>query len=643
VDIRVYQIYYKDSQRAQMAPEAIPLENTEGVYPHYYEYDVFMKAYTKGLTLGGYTGILSWKFAQKTKVPLSQWLEEIKKNPGYDVYLINPNPEQLAFNNVWEQGDYFHPHLIRETQKILDKLGYNIPLKKLVHDARTTSYCNYWIGSENFWNRYISFIAPLYNYMTQSLTPAEKKFFYQKADFKKLAPYFPYVFERMISTLLATDENIRVHCYSYSEKELQNKLSPQMAPLVNQLQKKADPLVQKQLREELSPGWLYQVAALRPLAHDLIYYQDKLKKKWRAKVGSGKTVFYLFQIQDLDVLWPLLQQFKTSGLPAVAIVSPELAIKSPRTLKNLKTLGIPILNRFRWLPRMNYLHPVGPVKAVITACDTSAGAHKRGFAFAKSAKARGVSTFTFQHGLENIGLNYADQEYPYGRIRFASDHIFTWLPLERLSSEMPQETKLKCVPMGAVKSYDDHPPLPFKNPREKLVVVFENLHSPRYSEEYRGKFMIDLQRVILKFPDTTFIVKPHHAGRWLTERFKGVLSLSENGILIDAKSPQWESYTAPSYIKIADAIITTPSTVAFDAAMLDTPAAIVGYDLDLPLYTPLNILRSYDDWKAFIEQDHTLADAKLKTFKSQFLTEDSNAENIVRYIADKAGIKYARP
>ncbi len=73
--------------------------------------------------------------------------------------------------------------------------------------------------------------------------------------------------------------------------------------------------------------------------------------------------------------------------------------------------------------------------------------------------------------------------------------------------------------------------------------------------------------------------------------------------MIDPRDSQWERFTAPAFIVHADVVITTPSTVALDAALAGRRVAVVGYDLELPLYHPLPILRCSDDWRAFVTAD----------------------------------------
>ena len=72
-----------------------------------------------------------------------------------------------------------------------------------------------------------------------------------------------------------------------------------------------------------------------------------------------------------------------------------------------------------------------------------------------------------------------------------------------------------------------------------------------------------------------------------------------NIILADLSTPGWSTITTPSLIASADAVITTPSSIAVDAASQGKRVAVAGYDLDISLYAPLPILRSFDDWLSF--------------------------------------------
>jgi len=69
--------------------------------------------------------------------------------------------------------------------------------------------------------------------------------------------------------------------------------------------------------------------------------------------------------------------------------------------------------------------------------------------------------------------------------------------------------------------------------------------------------------------------------------------------MADPSDPFWEPFTAPSLIAAADLVITTPSTVALDAALARKPVAVVAYGMELPAFAPLPLLQSGADWIAF--------------------------------------------
>jgi hypothetical protein len=73
-------------------------------------------------------------------------------------------------------------------------------------------------------------------------------------------------------------------------------------------------------------------------------------------------------------------------------------------------------------------------------------------------------------------------------------------------------------------------------------------------------------------------------------------------VVIDPTDSAWEPHTAPALIASVDVVLTTPSTVALDAARSGRPVAVLGYDLDLPLYGPLPIIRGLSDLDAFLAE-----------------------------------------
>ncbi|RYH01757.1 MAG: hypothetical protein EON57_10245 [Alphaproteobacteria bacterium] len=131
--------------------------------------------------------------------------------------------------------------------------------------------------------------------------------------------------------------------------------------------------------------------------------------------------------------------------------------------------------------------------------------------------------------------------------------------------------------------------------------MFENLHWHRYSMAYRHAFVKNVQSLARQFPDVTFLVKPHHAGMWLTQRHRGLRPDAANVVIADPAVAAWEPYTASALLGHLSAVITSPSTVALDAARHGMPTAVVAIDLGLENYNPLTLIRQTADWFAFVQ------------------------------------------
>lgn len=309
-------------------------------------------------------------------------------------------------------------------------------------------------------------------------------------------------------------------------------------------------------------------------------------------------------IQDLDLLLPLAIAFNEN--PAVDL---DIAVidrswqESPRIQHLLLQAGLKP-KRISKAAAITGLQPsLSGVKALITASESSCGPHKAAYELTKRANKSLIPTYTLQHGFENVGLTYSDSTYPIEATRFASKTIFIWGELDTLHPNVSEETLKKCIPVGCPKHIHlTDNKISFTHPRRQLVAIFENLHWDRYDEPYRHNFLIDLTYAATQFPQITFLVKPHHAGRWLTDRYRGELPNVDNLVIANPLDPQWEGFTAPAILSIADAAITTPSTVAIDTALLQKPIAIVGYDLELTKYQPLPIFRQSEDWIDWIDK-----------------------------------------
>lgn len=345
-------------------------------------------------------------------------------------------------------------------------------------------------------------------------------------------------------------------------------------------------------------------------------------------------------MQDLDLALPVISEVARSQtiLPQ-AWVSLSVLEASPRVWNALRREKVDFLvfddqtNADLTLARFR------SIEAVLTIAETNQPPHRFPHRIATRANELGLPTYTVQHGFENIGLTYTDKRYPIEQVSFASKTIFVWGHPNLLHPRIPERTREKCVPVGCCKAVPSrvvHLPLPVRGTR--TIGIFENLHWDRYDKSYVDRFLSDTQMLALRYPETIFLVKPHHAGQWLTSRYCGAVPKAPNLVIADPAHPDWEEFTASQLISSLDGVITTPSTVALDAARAGKPVAVVGYELDLTMYRPLPILTGSEDWMAFLrgmEDDvgrRALVD-QARAFVNRTICSEPAPVSIVRNIA----------
>lgn len=316
-----------------------------------------------------------------------------------------------------------------------------------------------------------------------------------------------------------------------------------------------------------------------------------------------EVVVVLHLVQDLDLALPIILELKQRQVPVQVICSHVLLKGSPRVMKALAQHGV----NLRVLPAIDPLTAFrfGPrTKALLSVSETNLSPHRFTRTLTEAAKAVGIMTATLQHGLENVGLTYSDNIQSVDRINFAADKIYLWGGLDTLHPEVSDATRMKCVPIGCPKVHQVETAdlSALIDPEACVVGVFENLHWHRYSEDYRQFFLEGVMALVERYPNVTFLIKPHHAGLWLTSRYQGDKPAATNLIIADPKQAEWERYTASGLLGRMKAVITSPSTVALDAAMQALPIAVVMHTLETDTYSPLFAINEMADWSTFIER-----------------------------------------
>lgn len=332
---------------------------------------------------------------------------------------------------------------------------------------------------------------------------------------------------------------------------------------------------------------------------------------------------------DVDTLGPLLESASRRSL--------SIDVRAGTTPAFLAREGIrAFFEEFGQAPFVipdaspEHLKPLEGVRALVTGSETTLKPHRAAHDLTLALKSRGVRAYTLQHGFENVGLTYFDAVQG-TEVRFAADAIFTWGRTDRLPPMTPDENRAKARAAGRprFRNRPSEPAWPIA-PETVDVAIFENLHWHRFDDTYRHRVLDEIDRICAAHPDWRFLLKPHPQGRWLTQRFKGEKPSAANLIIADPALPEWSGVTGHAVIARASRVLTTPSTIALDAAQAGKPVAVFRYGLSLPLYRRLAILETADDLDAFLAAYDVRSG---RTFVDEAILAGDAAETILDAIA----------
>ena len=298
--------------------------------------------------------------------------------------------------------------------------------------------------------------------------------------------------------------------------------------------------------------------------------------------------------QDANLIMAVAEAARShGGFETLIIMTNWLDRVAPAAVARVSSAGFPLARCLRQaLPTLR----LGAWDALLSASESTNPSHRFVHGLTKRANADGLATFTMQHGLENIGLTYRGD----GDFRFSSQRIFTWGDPAALPDWLDEHVRNQCIGVGRAQlAAREVKPLPLPIDGRPLVAVFENLHWSRYDDAYRRQFMGDMAAVSASRPDLFFLVRPHPAGRYLAKQ--KTAQTPANILIADPSDPAWAPISANDVLARASAAITTPSTVALDAALMDVPIAVAAYGLDLGAYDPLASLSSEEHWQRFLD------------------------------------------
>ncbi len=328
-----------------------------------------------------------------------------------------------------------------------------------------------------------------------------------------------------------------------------------------------------------------------------------------------RLLIYIDLVQDIDVLLPVLLRARAQpGLSLNIVVARWLETAAPRVAALLRRHALP----FRTIPRRRVIEGQGPslwrVDGLLTASESDRDTHRAGHALTVRAREKGLATFTLQHGIDSL----APPEAP--EIDFASDMILSWFTSDGVPESVSPHVRARLVPVG-------RPVLPREAGDGRYDVgLFENLHAARYSEEDRRSFLERAVGLIRHRPDLSFYVRPHPAGPGDGWTGLGIEHLA-NVTLVSPAEAVRSPLSGSAAVADARRVITTPSTVALDAAMAGRPAALA-FDGG-PLYSGLPVLQSDTDWLDFVADTDTTSG---QTFLAQFRVDPDPAGSVMDHL-----------
>jgi hypothetical protein len=319
---------------------------------------------------------------------------------------------------------------------------------------------------------------------------------------------------------------------------------------------------------------------------------------------AAELFFTIGLAQDLDIVAPVLAGARKRGIGSFVYVPISLA------QNNARVMG--------YLTREKIAHALLPDKFDADVADNVVSQHKAGFfpsetslrphtfshRLCKFARSAGLRTFTIQHGIENVGLTYSDSVHVATDINILARTIFLWGATSTLHPSVADDVRSRCITVGCPKpaKVERVSVKLLASERRPIVGVFENLHWHRYSDKYREQFLDVISECAAINRHFFFLVKPHNAGMWLTARHKGKPLKASNILIADPAKPDWEHFTAPQLLGYCSCVVTTPSTVALDAARMGIPTALTRFGTEAVCYDPLTMIDTHADLTYFLRK-----------------------------------------
>jgi hypothetical protein len=211
--IGIYEPLYAPGQKLTES-SFLPLEIDNGVRSQWREFKIYVDMYRAGIhRRHGYTGLFSPKFHLKTGIRGDEFVEFVASNSQAQVCFVNAFPQLPYFSyNVWMEAECAHPGIGKRAQALIAKAGINWTLTNVPrHGPDVLCYCNFWVGDESFWERYVGgVLVPIAEFLERNPTCDVAKSVLDDTQHSEPTAFLPFIVERLFSTYLSLQENLVV-------------------------------------------------------------------------------------------------------------------------------------------------------------------------------------------------------------------------------------------------------------------------------------------------------------------------------------------------------------------------------------------------------------------------------------------------
>ena len=224
MNIFLYQIQYDDNTAAKENSGLFSFDCRAN--PEFLRREVahLIRFYDEVIAKGDnedYFGLFSPKFTEKAKLSISDVKAFIEQNSGQDIYLFNPFPILVYKHlNMWEQGEAGHIGLQQITKQLFHQANINFKVDSLHRqNYKQVVYCNYWVANKLTFDKIMPLIKQL-DSICESNVEIREKILSHTHYIGGEACFYPFVFERILSTFLYMNKNIKVLPYEYDSSHI---------------------------------------------------------------------------------------------------------------------------------------------------------------------------------------------------------------------------------------------------------------------------------------------------------------------------------------------------------------------------------------------------------------------------------------